>query len=99
MSEKRRPEIVFVAVFWGKIEPSGEPARRRRKIELFHASQWGNKYRGADKYRIRCDGKWFNGNEAYTLSEAMDLLRRSVVAVRKKRRRNARTKAPPLGSA
>lgn len=100
MSEKRKPEIVFVAVIFGNTEPKSKPSRN--KIELFHASQWSDiRCRGADQYRIRCNGRWFNGKHVYTLSQVTNLMRRSVADVRKKRRLNAKKKtgahSPPLG--
>ena len=90
MSEKRRPEIKFVAEFPGK-----DGKTRRMRIELYHANQWS--YRQArylapsDAYRVRFDGKWWNlpnGKWKFlTLSQFFDTYRRSMTAARKRYRR------------
>jgi hypothetical protein len=97
MSEKRKPEMVLFAEVLGK--PGVKPTRF--KVELFHVSQWLNpKGRGiswqprsirmlhADVYRLRVNGKWYPPSDAepLTLSQVFALFRRSVSAVRSRKR-------------
>jgi hypothetical protein len=102
MSEKRKPELVFIAEYWG-INTSTR--KRLAKIELFPASQWdesvpvfgkgkstGMSWRDTrgDVYRIRINGKWWkppNNKQTMTLSEFFSLYRKSLKQWRTKERR------------
>jgi hypothetical protein len=97
MSEKRKPEMILFAEIPGK--PGARATRF--KVELFHVSQWLNPTRRgvswkprsirmmqADVYRLRVNGKWYAPSDAepLTLSQVFALFRKSVSAVRKRRR-------------
>jgi len=73
MSEKRKPEIAIVAKKQGK---------KTIRVELFRARLWNEKFcRGElDRYRIRVNRKWTNGDKAYTVSEVMRQLRSWIVS-------------------
>jgi hypothetical protein len=92
MAEKRKPELVFIAVWQGNYESTRK--KRIAKIELFPASLWRPKAmfgagrqsglmyhetRG-DVYRIRVNGKWYKpkGRQTFTLSEVFSNFRRSI---------------------
>lgn len=99
MSEKRRPEVTFVAEISGK----------RWRVELFQSTLFDRRnlvgVRGPpsmDLYRLRVNGKWYgteyrdeNGNDAvttwrtFTLSQVMQLIRRSMIKARKAARRKS----------
>ena len=83
MAEKRKPCAVFLLKFEGKKQ---DPKKNRKfnKIELFDAALWG-KYAGvcgARKFRLRVNGKWFNGNQSGMLFldkwKVRDLLWKSI---------------------
>jgi hypothetical protein len=98
MSEKRKPELVLFAEIPGK--HGKKPTRI--KVECFHVSQWENPKSGkswrpvsiamfrADVYRLRVNGKWHGTPdrrfETLTLSQVFTVLRRTVAAVRARRR-------------
>jgi hypothetical protein len=105
MSEKRKPEMILFAEIRGK--QGSKPTKM--KVELFHVSQWSSpKGRGSswrpdsiymlhtDTYRVRVNGKWYTPSNAepLTMSKVFALLRRSVSAVRaRKRNQNTARKA------
>lgn len=101
MSEKRKPELVFVASYCGN---NRSTRRRIAKIELFPASLWADtvpafgvgrqtglrwhEMRG-DVYRIRLNGKWWKpaGKQTFTMSEFFAIFRRSVKVARQNQRK------------
>ena len=76
MSEKRKPEFVFLLRKRGK---------KNRKVELFSCYQWEDRYpkkmprNQVERYRIRVNGKWHgNGLEFFSLSEFKHLMFKSL---------------------
>ncbi len=67
MSEKRKPTRKIVAEKGGK----------RMRIELFPATLWPEKFHREKRtrYRIRVNGKWAQGDHAFTITEVMRQLR------------------------
>lgn len=109
MAEKRRPELVFVADWYGNNESTCK-RKRLAKIELFPASLWADRVpafgtgRGtgltkndtrSDSYRIRVNGKWWQpeGKNVFTLSDFFRIFRSSIAKARKARRAKARVEA------
>lgn len=72
MSEKRKPDLVIVAVIPGK--------RRRYRVELFRASLWPRRFglHCQRRYRVRVQGKWWEGGQCFTWSQVSSLLRKSL---------------------
>jgi hypothetical protein len=71
MSEKRKPEVVLVAVIRGK----------RMKLELFPETLWQPIRHGIPaRYRVRKDGKWYepNGFRYWSMSLIMASLRKLI---------------------
>jgi hypothetical protein len=100
MSEKRKPELVFVAEIFGN---NAAAKKKRVRLELFPAALWANslpefgkgkrvkipKYQTrGDVYRLRVNGKWWKAGDkhTFTLSEVFMLFRQSVVRGRKRAR-------------
>ncbi len=108
MSEKRKPELVLFAEIPGK--QGKKPTRI--KAECFHVSQWANSKSGkswrpvsiamfrADVYRVRVNGKWYETPdrrfETLTLSQVFTVLRRTVAAVRARRRSEPKSRVKDL---
>jgi hypothetical protein len=84
MAEKRKPCAVFLLRIEGIV--SKDPKKMKaQKIELFDASLWGksNKPRGARRFRMRVNGKWFNGGQRRDMLfldkwQVRDLIWRSI---------------------
>lgn len=97
MSEKRSPSIKLKAEVGGK---------KTIRVELFHASLWPDMkwsykftgHRGADVYRVRNCGKWWNSPGKrftwVTLSDALRIFNQSVNNSRQKQRQLDRTSTP-----
>lgn len=86
MSEKRKPELSFDAWFWGK---TGK--KKVVRIELYPAKLWpmgdskvrlGWRETKSDVYRLRVNGKWWQAEKTFTLSEVFAIFRRSIVKAR-----------------
>jgi hypothetical protein len=108
MSEKRKPELVLFAEIPGK---HGKKLKRI-KVECFHVSQWANPKSGkswrpvsitmfrADVYRVRVNGTWYRTSdrrfETLTLSQIFTVLRRTVAAVRARRRSEPKSRIKDL---
>jgi hypothetical protein len=62
MAEKRKPCATFLLRIEG-IKSKDTGKMKVQKIELFDSTLWGKKLgnRGARKFRMRVNGKWFNG--------------------------------------
>jgi hypothetical protein len=84
MSEKRKPELVFDAWFYGI-----RGKKKMIRVELFPARLWPMTPKAkvklgyqqtihADVYRIRVNGKWWEPTKTFTLSELFSVLRRST---------------------
>ena len=73
MSEKRKPDIILVAVKNGK----------RIRLELFDERQFGREptsFNGIPYYRVRKNGKWATGKHEWrTITQVTDSLRRYLV--------------------
>lgn len=82
MSEKRKPDAKIVASISGK----------KTTVEIFHASQWPGKFTWAesDRFRVRVNGRWAQGNHAFTITEVLRQLRGTVARQVKKARRQKR---------
>ena len=107
MSEKRKPELIFVAEYQGN---NASTRKRIAKIELFPARLWAdktpafgagkhtglrwNECRG-DVYRIRLNGKWWKpkGKQTFTMSEFFAIFRRSVKVARQNQRQKNQGRA------
>jgi hypothetical protein len=81
MSEKRKSDLIILLKYRGK---------KNVKIELFNATQWIHfpKWKNGEwakvRYRLRANGRWFNGVDKwdkqlkyFTWYEVRDLLWRS----------------------
>ena len=99
MSEKRKPDWVFVAQLQGK--PGKKTISFKLKIELFHVSKWATQTRRGvgwkpssirffqlDVYRVRVNGKWYKGNneDPLTMSQFFSIFRRQITHVVSKTR-------------
>jgi len=73
MAEKRKPDMVMLLRFPGKM--------RNWKAELFRSSKWGRDWT-QKRYRIRVNGKWFclpdEKISFFSQYEFRDLLWRSI---------------------
>ena len=96
MSEKRKPELVFIARITGK---GGR--YRRYRAELYPARLWPETTAArmrVEKYRVRANGKWFRRwknapkMDFMTLSEFFEIFRKGITNVRTNNRkaRNAK---------
>ena len=81
MSEKRKPYFVFLLKKEGK--------NKSTKIELFESELWNKSdgyQKGAKRYRLRVNGKWFKASYGehkaeqiyFTKWEIRDLIWRSI---------------------
>jgi len=96
MSEKRKPELSFDAWFWGK---SGK--KKVVRIELYPANLWpmgeskvrlGLRETKSDVYRLRVNGKWWQSQKTFTLSQFFAIFRRTSISIRKNMRRKQNLK-------
>ena len=96
MSEKRKPELSFDAWFWGK---SGK--KKVVRIELYPANLWpmgeskvrlGWRETKSDVYRLRVNGKWWQSQKTFTLSQFFAIFRRTSISIRKNMRRKQNLK-------
>jgi hypothetical protein len=84
MAEKRKPCAVFLLRIEGIKLKDPKKIMKSQKIELFDSSLWGksNGIRGARKFRMRVNGKWFNGKRSDMLFldkwNVRDLIWRSI---------------------
>jgi len=72
MSEKRKPEVVLIAIVRGK----------RTRVELFRAELWPRLFgcRRRNRYRVRIGGRWKHGETAWTITQVLAQLRSWISA-------------------